>query len=214
MPNERLRAPLSTGGCSANSLKAVHFAASHGESRRRVVTSSAQSPKGLGGIPSVRRAHLRRHHRDPEGDHRPQPRTVILTCYFTVCMLAVSDVMLGRLLELAVSGESMAGSGEPWYLFADGREELRALRSGGQDASLCFCASVLPIHAPTVAGFAPASSAARYWARFRSYSAILATISASSLAWVVSACWAAARNRSVSVIPGRIRVPAARRRGQ
>ena len=54
-------------------------------------------------------------------------------------VLPDSDVVLDGILELAVSGESMAGSGETWSLFADGRDELRALRSGRQDMPYGRC---------------------------------------------------------------------------
>ena len=70
---------------------------------------------------------LRRHNRDPEGNHRPQPRPVALNWHFTDSVLSGSDTMLGRLLELALSGESMPGSGDSWRLSAASRDELSGL---------------------------------------------------------------------------------------
>jgi hypothetical protein len=58
-----------------------------------------------------------------------------------------------------------------------------------------FSASVSAIHAATVAGFAPASSAARYPASLRSHSAILSAVSSwPSGRAAGSAGWAAARS--------------------
>ena len=50
-----------------------------------------------------------------------------------------SDVVSGGMLQVAASSEAMAGSGEPWCLFADGQDELRALRSGEQDKPYGRC---------------------------------------------------------------------------
>ena len=59
------------------------------------------------------RRHFRRHHRDPEGNHRPQPRPVGLTRPFTKSVLSVPDMILAKKLELALSRRSMPGSAAP-----------------------------------------------------------------------------------------------------
>jgi hypothetical protein len=64
---------------------------------------------------------------------------------------------------------------------------------------VAFSASVSAIHAATVAGLAPASRAARYWASFRSHSATLPAVSSLSVfAGAVSRCGASARARNLS----------------
>jgi hypothetical protein len=54
-----------------------------------------------------------------------------------------------------------------------------------RNAQVAFSVSVSAIHAATVAGLAPASRAARYWASFRSHSAILFAVSPSWLVGMV-----------------------------
>ena len=56
-------------------------------------------------------AQLRRHDRDPKGDHRARPGVVALTSHFVKSMLSGSNTMLARTLELAFCGEPMSGSG-------------------------------------------------------------------------------------------------------
>ncbi len=62
----------------------------------------------LGGRP--RPVDLRRHHRDPEGNHRPRPRPVALTRYFIDPVLPAPDPKLDRMLEPALSRKSVSGS--------------------------------------------------------------------------------------------------------
>src|SRR5690242_21014633 len=72
-------------------------------------------------------------------NHWPQSRSVALAWYFIDRVLPDSDVASGGMSEVAASSKAMAGSGEPWCLFADGQDELRALRSGGQDKPYGCC---------------------------------------------------------------------------
>jgi hypothetical protein len=59
------------------------------------------------------RFDLRRHHRDHEGDHRPQPRSVGLTRRSTKSVLPTPSTMLDRKLEPAACGRSVSGNGGP-----------------------------------------------------------------------------------------------------
>jgi hypothetical protein len=55
----------------------------------------------------------RRHHRDPEGNHRPRPGILGLTWSSTTSVLPIPDTMSDRKLEPAACGKSVAVNGGP-----------------------------------------------------------------------------------------------------
>jgi hypothetical protein len=53
---------------------------------------------------------LRRHHRDPEGDHRAGPRAVAVSWSFVISVPSMANMMLEELLEIEASRGSAQGS--------------------------------------------------------------------------------------------------------
>jgi hypothetical protein len=78
--------------------------------------------------------HLRRHHRDPEGDHRPQPGILGLTWSSTTSVLPISNTMLVRKLELAVAGKFLSRSGCECRRV--GKRDVRAVMKGPSGRAL------------------------------------------------------------------------------
>ena len=84
-------------------------------------------------------AQLRRHDRDPKGDHRARPGVVALTSHFVKSMLSGSNTMLARTLELAFCGEPMSGSGGTCSSVGTSDLDTHRDFALGGDGSLSFC---------------------------------------------------------------------------